>query len=114
MTTRILIAKTMERSKRRRSQQSHQHRARSRRSSGWSLNRPIDHAVDFARHDEIVLVQSLDLLSAQGDGRVTPAEADIGVMAFGLGKLADALHEGERFPEIAEAKRTLDAMGIIA
>jgi hypothetical protein len=57
-------AKTMERSKRRRSQQSHQHRARSRRSSGWSLNRPIDHAVDLARHDEIILVQSLDLLGA--------------------------------------------------
>src|SRR6476659_6426748 len=55
-------AKTMERSKRRRSKQSHQNRARSRRSSGWSLNRPIDHAVDLARHDKIVLVQSLDLL----------------------------------------------------
>ena len=78
----------MERSKRRRSQQSHQHHARSRRSSGWSLNRPIDHAVDLARHDKIVLVQSLDLLGAQRDGRVTPAEADIGVMAFGLGKLS--------------------------
>jgi len=35
-------------------------------------------------------------------------------MAFGLGKLADALHEGERLPEIAEAKRALDAMGVIA
>jgi len=35
-------------------------------------------------------------------------------MAFGLGKLADALHEGERFPEIVESKRTLDAVGVIA
>jgi hypothetical protein len=52
----------MERLKRRRSQQSHQHRARSRRSSGWSLNRPIDHAIDLARHDEIILVQSLIFL----------------------------------------------------
>src|SRR5262249_13404143 len=67
-----------------------------------------------ARHDEVVLVQSLDLLSAQGDGRITPAEADIGVMAFGLGELADALHEGERLPEIAESKRALDAVGVIA
>src|SRR5262249_43498904 len=78
------------------------------------LSRPIEHAVDLARHDEVVLVQSLDLLGAQGDGRVTPAEADIGVMAFGLGKLADALHEGERLPDIAQAKLALDAMGIIA
>ena len=45
---------------------------------------------------------------------MTPAEADVGVMRFGLGKLTDLLHEGECFPEIAESKRTLDAMGIIA
>src|SRR5438128_6027258 len=44
----------------------------------------------------------------------SPAEADVGVMAFGLGKLADALHEGERLPEIAESKRALDAVGVIA
>jgi hypothetical protein len=45
---------------------------------------------------------------------VTPAETDIGVMAFALGKLADLLHEGKRFPEIAESKCALDAAGIIA
>jgi hypothetical protein len=37
-----------------------------------------------------------------------------GVMAFGLGKLADPLHEGERFPEIVESKCALDAAGFIA
>ena len=41
--------------------------------------RAIEDSVDLGRHDEIVLVQSLDLLSAQGDGRVTPAETDVGV-----------------------------------
>ena len=35
-------------------------------------------------------------------------------MAFGLGKLADPLYEGERFPEIAESKRALAAVGVIA
>jgi hypothetical protein len=35
-------------------------------------------------------------------------------MAFGLGKLADPLHAGERFPEIAESKCALDAAGFIA
>ena len=45
---------------------------------------------------------------------MTPAETDIGVMAFALGKLADLLHEGKRFPEIAESKYALDAAGIIA
>jgi hypothetical protein len=34
--------------------------------------RAIEHSVDLARHDEIVLVQSLDFLGAQRDGRVTP------------------------------------------
>src|SRR5260221_14180415 len=70
--------------------------------------------MDFAVHDEIVLVQSLDLFGAQRDGRVTPAETDVGVMSFGFGKLADPLHEGERFPEIAKSKRAIDAAGIIA
>ena len=45
---------------------------------------------------------------------MTPAETDIGVMTFALGKLADLLHEGKRFPEIAESKCALDAAGIIA
>src|SRR6266481_1142432 len=76
--------------------------------------RAIEHSVDLARHDEIVLVQSLDLLRAQRNGRVTPAEADVGVMSFGFGKLADSLHEGERFPEIAKSKRALNAVGFIA
>jgi hypothetical protein len=35
-------------------------------------------------------------------------------MPFGLGKLADPLHEGERFPEIVESKCALDAAGFIA
>src|SRR3977135_4548401 len=35
-------------------------------------------------------------------------------MTFALGKLADLLHEGKRFPEIAESKCALDAAGIIA
>src|SRR5258708_27595684 len=104
----------MERSNPPRSRLIHQHRARSRRSSGWSRTRPIGHAVDLARHDEIVFVQSLDLLGVQRDGRATPAETDIGVMAFGLGELADLLHEGKRFPEIAESKCALDAAGFIA
>src|ERR1700704_7154958 len=35
-------------------------------------------------------------------------------MTFALGKIADLLHEGKRFPEIAESKCALDAPGIIA
>ena len=38
-----------------------QEKTLARRSSGWSRTRPIGHAVDLARHDEIILVQSLNL-----------------------------------------------------
>src|SRR6516164_7563986 len=98
----------------RRSKQRREHCANSRQGSGGGLNRSIEHAIDLARHDKIVLVQSFDLLSAQGDGRATPAETDVGVMPFGLGKLTDFLHKGECLPEIAESKRALDAVGVIA
>ena len=36
------------------------------------------------------------------------------MMSFGFGKLADPLHKGECFPEIAKSKRAFDAAGIIA
>src|SRR5262249_16559596 len=75
------------------------------------LRRPIEHAVELARHDEVVLVQSLDLLGGERDGRVTPAEADIGVMAFGFGELPDPMHEAECLAEITESKRAFDAAG---
>jgi hypothetical protein len=35
-------------------------------------------------------------------------------MAFALGELADLLHEGKHFPEIAESERARDAVGVIA
>ena len=58
---------------------------------------PIEDPIDLARHDKIVLVQSLDLLSAQRDGRVTPAEADIGMMSFGFSQVTDVANKAERF-----------------
>ena len=75
--------------------------------------RAVEHPIDLARHDEIVLVQSFDLLGAQGNRHITPAEADVGVMAFGFGELTDLLNKGERVPEIAASKAPLDAVGIV-
>ena len=73
-----------------------------------------EHPVDLARHDKIVLVQSLDLLRAQRDGRVAPAEADkIRVMAFGFGRVT-YVSKAERFLKIAEAEGPFDAVAIIA
>ena len=43
--------------------------------------RAIEQPINLARHDEVVLMQSFDLLGAQRDSRITPAEADVRVMA---------------------------------
>jgi hypothetical protein len=37
----------------------------------WAIEQPIN----LARHDEVVLMQSFDLLGAQRDSRTTPAES---------------------------------------
>ena len=60
----------------------------------------IEPPIDLARHDKIVLVQPLDLLGAQRDGRVAPAEADIGMVAFCLSQVAHVSNKLERFLKI--------------
>jgi hypothetical protein len=59
-------------------------------------------------------VQSLDLLGAQRDGRVTPAEAEIRVVPFGFSQVADVANKVERCPKITEMERSFDAVAIIA
>ncbi len=76
--------------------------------------RPIGHPIDLARHDKIVLVQSPDFVGAQRNGRVTPTEADIGVMAFGFGQVTDLSNKAKRFLKIAEVEGPFDAMTVIA
>jgi hypothetical protein len=36
--------------------------------------------IDLCRHDEIVLVETLDLLGAQRHSRIAPAEANVGMV----------------------------------
>jgi hypothetical protein len=45
------------------------------------------------------------------DSRITPAEANVRVMACCLGKLSNFLDKVERFPEIVESNGAPDAMG---
>jgi hypothetical protein len=59
---------------------------------------------------KVVLMQSVDLFGAQRDNRITPAEADVRVTAFCLGKLTDFLSKAERFLAIVESKSP-DAVG---
>ena len=74
----------------------------------------IDQPINLGSHDEIVLVQTFDLLRLQGHLRVAPPEADIGVMPFGLGEFADFLHEAERLAEVLKPERVLDLAGLVA
>jgi hypothetical protein len=48
----------------------------------------VHEPINLGGHDEIVLVQTFDLLRLQRHLRVAPSEADVGVMPFGLGELA--------------------------
>src|SRR5262249_33555604 len=66
-----------------------------------SATQLIRNSIDLARHDKVVLVQSLDLLGSQRNGRVAPAEADIRVMAFGFSQVTYVSNETERLLKIA-------------
>ena len=59
-------------------------------------------------------MQALDLFGLQRDGRVTPAEADIRVMAFHLSQVTYVSNETERLLKIAEAKGPFDTVAVIA
>src|SRR6516162_9574153 len=76
--------------------------------------RAIEDPIDLARHDKIILVQSLNLLGAQRDGRITPPEADVWVMTFGFSQVTDVANKAERFLIIWEAKGSFDTVAVIA
>src|SRR5258708_6719023 len=84
------------------------------RSGSVPRLRPRDEeAVDLRRHDEVVLVEDLDLLRAQREGRVAPAEADVRMVTLRLRKIAHMLHEAQRLAEVPEAEGALDAVSIV-
>jgi len=62
-------------------------------------------------HDEVVLMQSLDLLGLQRDRRIAPAEADIRMMGLRLSAMFTNLpNKGKRLAEIAKPEAPLDAV----
>ena len=75
--------------------------------------RAREYAINFGGHDEIVLMQSLDLLGLRRDRGIAPTEADIWVMAFGFGEFTNFLDKGTRLPEIAKLEAALDAASFL-
>src|SRR6266403_6209587 len=64
--------------------------------------------VHLGGHDEVVLVQPLDLVRVEDDAAVAPTEADVGVMAFPLGDLGDLLDHGQGGREVGGREGALD------
>src|SRR3984893_10561422 len=75
--------------------------------------RPSEYAVNLGGHDEVVLMQSLDLLGLQRDRRIAPTEADIRMMAFSFREFTNLLNKGKRLPEIAKPEAQLDALSFL-
>src|ERR1700724_4278315 len=74
---------------------------------------PGEYAVNLGGHDEVVLMQSLDLLGLQRNRRIAPAEADIRMMAFGLCEFTNLPNKGKRLAEIAKPEAPLDAVSFL-
>src|SRR5215467_9840571 len=75
--------------------------------------RASEYAVNLGGHDEVVLMQSFDLLGLQRDRRVAPTEADIRMMAFSFREFTNLLNKGKRLPEIAKPEASLDAVSFL-
>jgi hypothetical protein len=70
-------------------------------------------AIELCRHDEVVLMQSLDLLGLQRDRRVTPTKSDLGMMSLAFGECGYTFDKAEGFPEILETIGSLDSFRFI-
>jgi hypothetical protein len=68
-----------------------------------------ENAVNLGGHDEVVLMQSLDLLGLQRDRRIAPTEADIWMMAFSFRKFTNLLNKAKRLSKIVKPEAPLDA-----
>jgi hypothetical protein len=69
-----------------------------------------EYAVDLGGHDEVVLMQPLDLLGLERDRRIAPTEADVWMMAFSFREFTNLLNKGKCLPEIAKPEAPLESM----
>jgi len=75
--------------------------------------RASEYAVDLGGHDEVVLMQSLDLLGLQRDRCIAPTEVVIRIMALSFRKFTNPLNKGKCLPEIAKPESPLDAVSFL-
>ena len=72
-----------------------------------------EYAVDLSGHDEVVLMQSFDLLGLQRDRCIAPTEVDVRMMAFSFRKFTNLLNKSKRRQEIAKSEAPLDAVSFL-
>ena len=77
------------------------------------LGRASEYAVDLGGHDEVVLMQSMDLLGLQRDRHIAPAEVDVRMMAFSFRELTNLLNKCKGLPEIAKPEAPLDVVSFL-
>src|SRR5260370_29300382 len=75
--------------------------------------RPSEYAVNLGGHDEVVLMQSLDLLGLQRYRRIATTDADIRIMAFGFREFTNLLNKDKRVAQIAKPAAPLDAVSFV-
>ena len=61
--------------------------------------------VNFGSHDEVVLMEAIDLVGLKLHFAVAPADANVRVMPLGLAQIADFLCEGHCIHEVFELER---------
>ena len=82
-------------------------------SDVMDCERASEYAVDLGGHDEVVLMQPLDLLGLERDRRIAPTEADVWMMAFSFREFTNLLNKGKCLPEIAKPEAPLDAVSFL-
>src|SRR6478609_5170018 len=79
-----------------------------------SLDRDLaGQPVELCRHNEIVLVQTFDLLGAQRDRGIAPPEANIRMMEFRLGEFTGAAHESKGIAKAPEPVGAFDPRRLV-
>ncbi len=70
--------------------------------------------VGFCRHDEVILVETADLMSPPGHGDAPPLGQQRRVMALFFGQCAYGVREGERIDEIRKDEVSLEALNSVS
>src|SRR5262245_29558541 len=86
-------------------------KARGAAAASWAASGAEATLVDpvgLRREDEIVPVETLDLVRPRLDHDLTPCHVKVRVMLLALGQIADRHREIERTPEIGEREHALD------